>query len=76
MMWYGAGGWWMALWMLLFLAGVVLLVVWAVRAASDGGRSRGDGTRSRALEILEERFARGEIDREEFELRRSALGGR
>ncbi len=72
MMWYGAGGWWM----LVFLAGVILLVVWGVRATSDGGRSGGGGARSRGLEILEERFARGEIDREEFEQRRSALGGR
>jgi putative membrane protein len=66
----------MALWMLLFLAGVILLVVWGVRATSDSGQSRGGETRNRALEILEERFARGEIDREEFEERRSALGGR
>ena len=76
MMWYGAGGWSMAVWMLLFWAGVILLLVWGARAASDGGRSRGGGTRSRALDILEERFARGEIDREEFEQRRSALRGR
>lgn len=75
MMWYGAGGWWMALWMSVLLVGVILLVMWGVRAASDGGRSRVGEARSRALEILEERFARGEIDREEFEQRRSALGG-
>lgn len=29
-----------------------------------------------ALEILEERFARGEIDRDELETRRTALQGR
>lgn len=72
MMWFG--GWWMALWMLLFWGGVIALVVWAVRATSDGGRRDDDG--KRALHILEERFARGEIDREEFEQRRSILEGR
>lgn len=72
-MWFG--GWWMALWMLLFWAGLILLVVWGVRAFSPNGDG-GDGTdQSRALQILEERFARGEIDRDEFEDRRSILGG-
>lgn len=64
----------MGLWMLLFWVGVILLVVWGVRAISDG--SRGGSDRRRALEILEERFARGEIDADEFERRRSALEGR
>lgn len=64
----------MALWMLLFWGGVIVLVVWAVRTASDGGRRDEDG--NRPLRILEERFARGELDREEFEQRRSILEGR
>ncbi len=69
MMWgYGGFGF---LWMALFWIGIALLVTWAVR--------RGDEDRApahrRALEILEERFARGEIDAEEFEARRRELGG-
>jgi putative membrane protein len=77
MWWFGPGGWWMALWMLLFWGGVILLVVWGVRALSDGGHGlrRGEDG-SRVLHILEERFARGEIDRDEFEQRRSTLEGR
>ena len=70
MMWYGAGGWWMAIWMVVSWVGVVLVVIWAVRALSGGGPGRA------AIRILEERFARGEIDRDEFEQRRSALEGR
>jgi putative membrane protein len=67
------GGWWMALWMLAFWAGVVLLVVWGVRTLSRGGRSDGGADRENALQILKDRFARGEIDRDEFEERRSVL---
>jgi putative membrane protein len=60
----------MAIWMVVSWVGVVLVVIWAVRALSGGGPGRA------AIRILEERFARGEIDRDEFEQRRSALEGR
>ena len=75
MMWYGAGGWWMLFSMLLFWGGLIALIVWAVRAASDRPQNR-ERDRNRALEILEERYARGEIDHEEFEQRRRILEGR
>jgi len=67
MMWgYGSFGF---LWMALFWVGVILLVVWAVRRPDDDTtRSRG-----RALEILEERYARGELDADEFTARRQQL---
>lgn len=67
MMWYGTGGWWMFMSMLLFWGGVIALIVWGFRAASDRPTSRDD--RTRALGILEERYARGEIDHDEFEQR-------
>jgi len=69
MMW-GWGGWLGPLWMLLFWGGVVVLIVWAVRSGSPGSGTR---PRSRALEILEERYARGEIDHDEFVARRDEL---
>ncbi len=72
MMWWNGSGWFGMLWMLVVLAGIILLVVWAVRQMSGPGARPG---RSRAIEILEERYARGEIDREEFEARRRDLGG-
>jgi putative membrane protein len=68
MMWGWEWGW-MALWMSVFWVSVVLLVIWGVRHMSPPGRSGG----SRAMEILEERFARGEIDQDEFESRRRDL---
>ena len=70
MMWnWGAGGWLGGLWMVLFRVGVVLLIVWAVRAMST---NQPHVVRS-ALDILEERFARGEIDATELVERRREL---
>lgn len=68
MMWgYGGFGF---MWMALFWFGVIMLVVWAVRR-NDESRSNSP---DRAIEILAERFARGEIDTDEFETRRQQLG--
>ena len=55
--------------MLVFWGVIIALIVFAVRWLSD--KERGSG--SDALTILEERFARGEIDEEEFNRRKSAL---
>lgn len=67
-------GWWgfgMMLSSLLFLALIVVGIVFIVRFFSDGGRTarRPDG--NRALDILDERFARGEVEQEEYEERRN-----
>ena len=61
------------LWMMLFWVGVVLLAVWAINGRNDSqGKAKAD---NRALAILEERFARGEIDVDELQTRRQQLGG-
>jgi putative membrane protein len=68
-MWYwGDGmGWLMILniiGMVVFWGGVIILVIWAVKKLSlrsGGGESRG------ALDILKERYARGEINKEQYE---------
>lgn len=75
MMWWGAGsgswGDWLltALMMLIFWGGVIAVVVLAIRGF---GRPSEPG-RKDAESILEERFARGEIDAEELESRRKVL---
>ncbi len=69
-MMYGFGGLGL-LWMLLFWVGIVVLIVWGIRQI--GGNSTSNHAGNRALEILEERFARGEIDADEFHRRRSEL---
>jgi len=55
---------------LLALVGVIAIVVWLVQWASDYRRSR------IALDILNERLARGEIDRDEYEEKRNLFGSR
>lgn len=58
---------------LLVLAAIVWLVVVLVRkASSEPGRTH---PRSRAIAVLEERYARGEISRQEFFERRAVLAG-
>jgi putative membrane protein len=65
------GGWFGGvLMMLLMLALVVGAVVLALRLLGYAPAGRSSG---RALDILNERFARGEIDRAEYEDRRRAL---
>ena len=54
---------------LLALVGVIAIVVWLVQWASDYRRSR------IALDILNERLARGEIDRDEYEEKLNLIGG-
>ena len=70
------GGWMFPLgplMMLAFVAAVVavivLLVRWLVNRRSAARTSTGNG----ALDILRERFARGEIDKEEYEERKRIL---
>lgn len=63
---YGIGMAWMALCVLfgiILLAGIVLLLIWAVKAVGKG-HNQSDEV---ALDILKKRYASGEITREEFE---------
>lgn len=50
----------------LLLIGVIALVVWALARAFPISRDGDYPRRDRAEEILEERFARGEITTEEY----------
>jgi len=70
--WGGGWGWFgvlhMLLWWLLIILGIVVLAKWLF-----GGASRPHAPERRALEILAERYARGEINREEFEQKKKDL---
>ena len=71
-----AGGWGfgmvgMLLWWVLIILGIVLLTKWIF----SGSAGRGErGSPDRSFEILKERYARGEIDKKEFEEKKRDLG--
>lgn len=77
--WYGDGGWGWAGWLVMTLMMVAFwgLVVWGLVAIFRGTTRSDDGNtagRTRdPLEILDERFARGEIDAEEYRARQDVL---
>ena len=70
-MWDGGGWFFGPISMLIFWALVITLIVLVVRRIT-GSNERASA--SGALEILRERFARGEIDKTEFEERKRVLG--
>jgi len=77
-MWGEWGGGWGHMFLgpvfgILVIAAIAIAIVLVVRALGGGAARRGGGTS--ALGILDERFARGEIDREEYEERKRVLTG-
>ena len=70
-MWYWSDGmgWWMllgGLWMLAFWGLLIALVVWGIKKVTEPKEPQAPGRRS-PLDIAKERYAKGEISREEFE---------
>ena len=65
---FGTGLWW--------IVGIILIViiVWVViKMTSQTNHSNNQQGNKSALDILKERYARGEIDKKEFEERRKDL---
>jgi putative membrane protein len=69
----GGLGWMWMLGGLLVMVGFVVLIVWTVGVVSRGGTS-GEPEPPTALDILRERYARGEITQQEFEQAKKTLG--
>ena len=72
MMWYY--GWGMPMWagmgmMLLFLVALILLVVWVVRVSRPPEAPRA----STPLELLQRRYAIGEISKDDYEATKQTL---
>jgi putative membrane protein len=77
MMWWGnwgGMGWW---WLVgaIFWIGVIVLIIWGVRELTrrSGNNVGGGNSGSNAMDIARERYARGEISREEFETIKKTL---
>ena len=76
--WYGDGAWGWGGWLVMTLVMVAFwgLVIWGLvaifRSTSTSDRNARDRARD-PLEILDERFARGEIDVEEYRARQDVI---
>jgi putative membrane protein len=60
-------GWWMAfggVWMVIFWGGLIALIVWGITRLT---RRNGSSSKHNPVNMAKERYARGEISREEFE---------
>ncbi len=77
MMGYGLGGWgWMMALNALFWLLLVVFIVAVVARSSREPRSTRSDQRPRGLDLLEERYARGELARDEFlQKKQDMLGG-
>lgn len=68
-------GWFGMVFMMIFwvlvIVGLVFLIKWLIQSTSSGKAAQPTG--SRAVEILKERYARGEIDKAEFESKKKDL---
>jgi putative membrane protein len=80
MMWsdgYGWQFWWLCLLMMLFMIVVFAVIFFGVRRSWDDGAHRWEapwqGSSRSALQILHERFARGEIQKVEYEEKKAAI---
>ena len=68
--WFGGIG--MGIGMIVFWGLLIWLIVWVVREARGRGAD-GQAGSSKALDILKERYAKGEISKEEFEAKKKDI---
>jgi putative membrane protein len=72
---YGFGLIHMVVWVVILVA-IIVGVIWLVRSlAGSGGPGALPPRRSAGLDVLEERYARGEINRDEYLQKKKDIGG-
>jgi len=68
-MWFGGGFMWF-FWIILFV-----VLVWVIKSATDSSSGNKSASEDSPLDILKKRYARGEIEEQEYERRRKELEG-
>jgi len=71
---YGYGVAHMIFWVVILVA-VVAVIVWLVRSTGTGVHQLSPPRRSAGLDVLEERYARGEINRDEYLQKKKDIAG-
>jgi putative membrane protein len=67
------GGWMMIFWWILIIVAIAALLKWTVPSFGGyPGNEQRNNSKS-ALEILKERYARGEIDKDEYDKKKKDL---
>ena len=69
---FGGHGWGMGWWWIIGLI-IIIVIVWMVVKGMNQSNSPGQRLGKSALDILKERYAKGEIDKQEFEERKKDL---
>ena len=67
---WGFGG---GIMMVIVWAAIILFIVWVVREMGDKNNSNKTHSSKDAIDILKERYAKGEIDKKEFEEKKKEL---
>ena len=81
MMWWEWGDWGWGMGLMIFLTvifwgGIIALVVWGITRITRGNRTGGGTGENRSpLDIARERYAKGEITKEQFDQLKKDLSG-
>ena len=71
---YGFGAFHMIIWVVILIA-IVAFFVWLMRSATGPGMHHMLPRRSSGLDVLEERYARGEVNRDEYLQKKKDING-
>ena len=71
---YGYGPFHIIIWVVVLIA-IIGGVIWLVRLMGGAGAAASRPHRSPGLDVLEERYARGEINRDEYLQKKKDIGG-
>ncbi len=69
---YGGHGWGMGWWWIIGII-IIIAVIWFVARSMNQGAGSNQPTGKSALDVLNERYARGEIDEKEYQERKKNL---